>query len=289
MRVRKAVIPAAGMGTRFLPLTKASPKELLPLLNRPVIHAVVEEATGSGVGSIILITGMGKNAVEDYFDISPHLERTLKEAGKDDLLREVAGASRMVDVVSVRQKEQKGLGHAVLCAREAVGEEPFAVLLPDDVFQSKRPCIGQLLDPFERFGKTVIALQEVPTSTVHRYGIIDGEEIEPNVYRIKRLVEKPSPEDAPSNLAAVGRYILPPETFRVLDSLEPGAGGEIQLTDALDRMAGESEVYGLVIEGTRHDMGNIMGFLTANIEFALADEELGPMLRAYLARIEGRQ
>lgn len=285
MKVRKAVLPAAGLGTRFLPLTKAIPKEMLPLLNRPVIQSAVEEAVLSGIRDIVLVTGMGKGAVEDYFDISSQLENVLEETGKEDLLKPVREVSRMADIVSVRQKEPRGLGHAVLCARAVVGEEPFAVLLPDDVLSSERPCLGQLLDIYARYGGAVVALQEVPLSEVHRYGIVDAEEIDPGVYRIHRLVEKPTREEAPGNLAVIGRYILPPETFQILDSLEQGAGGEIQLTDGLDRMAGNSGVYGLVFTGKRYDTGNIMGFLRANIEYALMDEELGPALRTYLTRL----
>lgn len=288
MKVRKAVVPAAGLGTRFLPLTKAAPKELLPLLNRPVIQYVLEEAVQSGVQDIVLVTGMGKGAVEDYFDISPALESALERTGKDDLLRVVREVSRMADIISVRQKEPRGLGHAVLTAEEAVGKDPFAVLLPDDVFRCKKPCLAQLMDSFQQYGRTVVALQEVPASQVHRYGIIDGEKIGDDIYRIERLVEKPAQEDAPSNLAVIGRYILLPETFQTLAALEPGAGGEIQLTDALDRIAGESEVYGLIIEGIRYDTGNVMGFLTANIEYALKDEELGPLMHDYLAEIQRR-
>ncbi len=282
VKVRKAVIPAAGMGTRFLPITKTIPKEMLPLLDRPVIQEVVEESVLSGIRDIVLVTGMGKNSIEDYFDISPQLERFLAEKGKESLLERVEKVSRMVDIASIRQKEPKGLGHAIQCARSLVGDDPFAVLLGDDIIDSRTPCTAQLIEVFERFGKPVVALQEVPLEDVHRYGVVQGEEVEPGVFFISRLVEKPDPDQAPSRLAVAGRYILPPEIFTYLEATKPGAGGEIQLTDALDGMAGKSGIYGLMFEGQRYDTGNLLGFLIANIQYALNDEELGPQLLAYL-------
>ncbi len=282
VKVRKAVIPAAGMGTRFLPITKTIPKEMLPLLDRPVIQEVVEESVLSGIRDIVLVTGMGKNSIEDYFDISPQLERFLAEKGKESLLERVEKVSRMVDIASIRQKEPKGLGHAIQCARSLVGDDPFAVLLGDDIIDSRTPCTAQLIEVFERFGKPVVALQEVPLEDVHRYGVVQGEEVEPGVFFISRLVEKPDPDQAPSRHAVAGRYILPPEIFTYLEATKPGAGGEIQLTDALDGMAGKSGIYGLMFEGQRYDTGNLLGFLIANIQYALNDEELGPQLLAYL-------
>jgi len=282
MKVRKAVIPAAGLGTRFLPITKTVPKEMLPLLDRPVIQEVIEEAVLSGIRDIVLVTGMGKSSIEDYFDISLQLERFLAEKGKDSLLERVQEVSRMVDIASIRQKEPKGLGHAVLCSRSLVGNDPFAVLLGDVIIDADKPCIAQLIEVFEKFRKPVVALQEVPMEEVHRYGVVEGEEVEPGVFFISRLVEKPHPDKAPSNLAVTGRYVLPPEIFARIEATSPGAGGEIQLTDALDSMAGESGVYGLVFEGQRYDTGNLLGFLIANIQYALKDEELGPQLLHYL-------
>jgi UTP--glucose-1-phosphate uridylyltransferase len=272
VKVRKAVIPAAGLGTRFLPITKTVPKEMLPLLDRPIIQEVIEESVLSGIRDIVLVTGMGKNSIEDYFDISAQLERFLAEKGKESLLERVKEVSRMVDIASIRQKEPKGLGHAVQCSRSLVGDNPFAVLLGDDIIDSRKPCIAQLIEVFERFGKPVVAL----------YGVVQGEEVEPGVLFISRLVEKPDPDQAPSNLAVTGRYVLPPEIFTHLEATRPGAGGEIQLTDALDGMARESGVYGLVFEGQRYDTGNLLGFLIANIQYALKDEELGPQLLDYL-------
>jgi UTP--glucose-1-phosphate uridylyltransferase len=255
---------------------------MLPLLDRPIIQEVIEESVLSGIRDIVLVTGMGKNSIEDYFDISAQLERFLAEKGKESLLERVKEISRMVDIASIRQKEPKGLGHAIQCSRSLVGDNPFAVLLGDDIIDSRKPCIAQLIEVFERFGKPVVALQEVPWEEVHRYGVVQGEEVEPGVLFISRLVEKPDPDQAPSNLAVTGRYVLPPEIFTHMEATRPGAGGEIQLTDALDGMARESGVYGLVFEGQRYDTGNLLGFLIANIQYALKDEELGPQLLDYL-------
>ncbi|GBE14244.1 UTP--glucose-1-phosphate uridylyltransferase [bacterium BMS3Abin14] len=282
MRIRKAVIPVAGMGTRFLPITKSVPKEMLPLLDRPVIQEIVEETVRSGVRNIVLVTGMGKSSIEDYFDISPHLESFLAGSGRGGLLERVRDISRFVEIASVRQKEPKGLGHAILCARNLIGNEPFGVLLGDDLIDSDVPCLSQLIHVFEKVGRTVIALQRVPQEDVGHYGIIEGEMVEPGLYRVSRLVEKPSPGEAPSNLAVIGRYILPPGIFGIIDSLEPGAGGEIQLTDALDKLAADEGVFGLVFDGLRHDTGNLLGFLSANIHYALKDPDLGPRLRSFI-------
>ncbi len=284
MKIRKAVIPVAGMGTRFLPITKSVPKEMLPLLDRPVIQEVVEETVRSGIRDIVLVTGMGKSSIEDYFDISPHLESFLAKSNRKKLLERVRDISRFAEIASVRQKEPMGLGHAILCARNFVGNEPFGVLLGDDIIDSDVPCLSQLIHVFEKVGRTVIALQEVPPEEVDRYGIIEGEMVEPGLYRVSRLVEKPSPGEAPSNLAVIGRYILPPAVFGIIDSLDPGAGGEIQLTDALDRLAADEGVFGLVFDGLRHDTGNLLGFISANIHYALKDPDLGPRLRSYIEK-----
>ncbi|MFV2082015.1 MAG: UTP--glucose-1-phosphate uridylyltransferase GalU [bacterium] len=282
MTVKKVVIPAAGMGTRFLPATKAVPKEMLPLVDKPVIQEVVEEAVRSGISEIVLITGMGKGAIEDHFDISTDLEGFLASRGQEELLKMVRDISRMVDIISVRQKEPRGLGHAVLCAKAAVGDEPFAVMLGDDVVDSEVPCIAQLLKVFEKYNSTVVALEFVPDSDVDKYGIVEGEEVEPGIVKIKNLVEKPPLKDAPSNLAVIGRYILTPEIFSAIEGLAPDDRGEIQLTNALQDIANSDEVYGVVFEGTRYDAGNRFGFLVANIVYALKDGELGPQLREYL-------
>ncbi|UCG39130.1 MAG: UTP--glucose-1-phosphate uridylyltransferase GalU [bacterium] len=282
MKVRKAVIPAAGLGTRFLPATKAIPKELMTLVDRPLISEVVTEAVKSGISDIIFVTARGKAAIEDYFDIDAALESHLEGKGSEGVLREIRHISRMVQVSSVRQKEPRGLGHAVLCAMNAVGAEPFAVILPDDLVDSPIPCLAQLAEVFGNTGKSVVALQEVPPEETHRYGIIEGVQTGPNTFRISRFVEKPPPGTAPSNLAVIGRYVLVPEIFPVLAGLEPGSGGEIQLTDALDRLAARDEVHGLVFDGIRHDAGDKLGFLKATVHYALKDESLGPPFMRYL-------
>ncbi len=286
-RVRKAVFPAAGLGTRFLPATKAQPKEMLPLVDKPIIQYVVEEALRSGIENIIIVTGRGKNAIEDHFDVSYELERILETRGKQDLLAIVRGISDMIKVSYVRQKEALGLGHAILMARELVCEEPFAVLLGDDIIEAPRPCLRQMLDVYEAYPGSIIAIQEVPRETLSNYGIISGTPITFNgqqdrLYRITDLVEKPAPEKAPSNLAIIGRYILEPEIFDALASTEAGAGGEIQLTDGLRALARSRPVYGWRFEGTRYDAGDKLGFLKATVEFALRRDDLGPAFRQYL-------
>lgn len=283
MKVTKVVIPAAGKGTRFLPATKSVPKELLPLVDRPLIHEVVSEAARSGIQDLILVTAEGKEAVRAYFEDDPALESFLEAKGDLNFLEQVKAVAGMVQVSSVIQDSPRGLGHAILCSRELVGNEPFAVILPDDLIDSKVPCVAQLADLFVRTGKTIVALQEVPDDQTHLYGIADGEMTDPGVYRIRKFVEKPPPGSAPSNLAVIGRYILVPEIFDLIEGLESGAGGEIQLTDALDRLAAEDAVYGLVFEGTRYDAGTRLGFLMANIHYGLKDEELGPPLLRYIA------
>ena len=282
MKVRKVVIPAAGMGTRFLPATKTTPKEMLPIVDKPVIQEVVEEALKSGITEIVLITGKGKEAIEDHFDISRELEAFLLAKGHNDLLEKVRKISRMVDIISVRQKDPKGLGHAILCSRVAVGNEPFAVLLGDDIVDSEVPCLAQLMEVYRKYHSTVVALERVPDLDVDKYGIIEGTEIEPGVFKISSLIEKPAPEDAPTNVAVIGRYILAPEIYDAIERVEPDSRGEIQLTDALNMLADTSSVYGVLFEGTRYDAGNRLGFLMANINYALKDANLAPLLMDYM-------
>jgi UTP--glucose-1-phosphate uridylyltransferase len=282
MKVRKVVIPAAGVGTRFLPATKVVPKELITIVDRPLIHEVVTEAVLSGIDDLVLVTAAGKSAVEDYFDINPALERFLEEKGKDEILDEIRKISRMVEVSAVRQKEPHGLGHAVLCARNFVGMEPFAVMLPDELMDGEIPCLKQLVDRYMKTGRSIIALKEVPESQTHKYGIVDGEQTEDGFYRIDGVVEKPKPGTAPSNMAVIGRYILDAAVFTHLESLEPGAGGEIQLADALAGIARDGELDGLVFKGVRHDAGDKFGFLMATVHYALKDENIGAPFLEYL-------
>lgn len=274
MRVRKAVIPAAGLGTRMLPITKSMPKEMLPVVDRPVIHYVVEEAIKAGIDDILIITGKGKRAIEDYFDRSFELEYYLREKGKLEELREIEEIGEMVDIYYVRQKRPLGLGDAVLHAEKHVNGEPFAVLLGDDIIMSQKPAIAQLMEVAEKKDAPVIGVETVPWNLVSRYGIIDGEQVENGLYRIRDLVEKPSPEDAPSNVAIVGRYILTPEIFDVLKEIPPGKGGEVQLTDALKSLLPGREMFAKKIDGRRYDVGSKAGFIIANIELSIARDGL---------------
>jgi UTP--glucose-1-phosphate uridylyltransferase len=289
-KVRKAVFPAAGLGTRFLPATKAQPKEMLPLVDKPLIQYGVEEALHSGIQNIFIVTGRGKSAIEDHFDVSFELEHLLEQRGKKDLLQTVRNVSDMINVAYIRQKEAKGLGDAVFTARELVGHEPFAVVLSDDVIQAEIPCLRQLLDVYEFYGASVLALMEVPNDSISSYGVVDAEPIEHNgagkVYRIRNMVEKPKAKDAPSNLAIIGRYILTPEIFHSIEHVEPGRGGEIQLTDALKHLLRSRPVYGLAFEGKRYDAGDKLGFLTATVEFALQRFDLGGPFRDYLKSLK---
>ncbi len=290
--VRVAVFPAAGLGTRFLPATKAQPKEMLPLVDRPLIQYVVEEARAAGIERVVIVTGRGKNAIEDHFDTSFELERMLEDRGKDDLLDQVREISELVPVAYVRQKSALGLGHAVLQARDLVGREPFAVMLGDDIVDAAEPCIGQMMRLFERRGNPVIALQEVPHAETRQYGIVAGKRIEDRVVEITDLVEKPAPEKAPSNLAIIGRYILPPEIFDILGRTESDVGGEIQLTSALKTLLSRGPIDGYLFEGKRYDAGDKLGFLKATVEFALKREDLGEPFRQYLKGLdlgEGRK
>jgi UTP--glucose-1-phosphate uridylyltransferase len=288
-KVRRAVFPAAGLGTRFLPATKAQPKEMLPLVDKPIIQYAVEEAVASGLESLIIITGRGKNAIEDHFDVSFELEKILEQRGKPDLLNQVRAVSDMVQIAYVRQKEALGLGHAILVARDLVNDEPFAVLLGDDIIESDTPCIRQLIEVHERCGGSVVAIMEVPRAEVTRYGIIRGKplsEAEDRIFEIEDMVEKPSADEAPSNLAIIGRYILTPAIFELLSGTERGSGGEIQLTDGLRRLLLREKVFGYRFRGKRHDAGDKLGFLKATVEFALKNEELGQEFRAYLKGLD---
>jgi UTP--glucose-1-phosphate uridylyltransferase len=286
-KVRKAVFPAAGLGTRFLPATKAMPKEMLPLVDKPLIQYGVEEAIHSGIPNIIIVTGRGKSAIEDHFDVSFELEQTLETRNKRDLLKIVRDVSELIDVSYVRQKEALGLGHAVLRAKDIVGKEPFAVVLSDDVIDSEIPCLRQLLDVYEFYGASVVALMEAPVDAISAYGVVDAEPVSHNgsrdrLFRVRNLVEKPKPADAPSNLAIIGRYVLTPEIFEAIENVPPGSGGEIQLTDALKHLLRNRPIYGYKFEGKRYDAGDKLGFLTATIEYALKREDLGKEFRSYL-------
>lgn len=290
-KVRKAVFPAAGLGTRFLPATKAMPKEMLPLVDKPLIQYGVEEAIHSGIANMIIVTGRGKTAIEDHFDVSFELEQLLESRGKKDLLSVVREVSDMIDVSYIRQKEALGLGHAVLRARELVGSEPFAVVLSDDVIDAETPCLRQLLDIHEFFAAPVLAVMEVPKESLSSYGVVDADPISHNgskdrLFRIRDMVEKPKASEAPSNLAIIGRYVLTPEIFDCIASVEPGSGGEIQLTDGLKQLLRSRPVYAYRFEGTRYDAGDKLGFLKATVEFALKRYDLGDPFREYLKNLK---
>jgi UTP--glucose-1-phosphate uridylyltransferase len=291
MRVRKAVFPAAGLGTRFLPATKAQPKEMLPLVDKPIIQYGVEEALAAGCDQIIIITGRGKTAIEDHFDVSYELEKMLEERGKTELLSIVRQISDMIHVAYVRQKEAMGLGHAVLMARELVGNEPFAVLLADDVIDAKKPCLRQMMDVFEESQCSIIATQEVNGPAISSYGVLDAQKIEGKfdgrAFNVRSMVEKPKQEEAPSNLAIIGRYILTPTIFETLERTPLGTGGELQLTDGLRGLLSAGEkIYGYTFEGKRHDAGDKLGFLKATVEFALKRPDLGPDFAEYLRTLK---
>jgi len=288
MKIRKAVFPAAGLGTRFLPATKAQPKEMLPLVDKPIIQYVVEEAVAAGLTKIIIVTGRGKNAIEDHFDTSYELEKMLEGRRKTDLLEQVRSISNMINVSYVRQGETLGLGHAVLMARDLVGDEPFAVLLGDDIIDSQVPCMKQMVEVFERHQGPVIAVHQVPRNEISAYGVIDGtpEPGDGRVYRIRDLVEKPRAEAAPSDLAIIGRYILTPDIFDCLESTSRDEGGEIQLTNGLRALRERRQLYGYRFEGIRHDAGNKLGFLKATVEFALKRPDLGGPFREYLKSLK---
>jgi UTP--glucose-1-phosphate uridylyltransferase len=286
-KVRKAVFPAAGLGTRFLPATKAQPKEMLPLVDKPLIQYGVEEAIHSGIQNIIIVTGRGKSAIEDHFDKSFELEQVLEAKGRKELLSIVRNVSDMINVAYVRQKEALGLGHAILRVKELIGNEPFAAVLSDDVIDSEVPALRQLLDVYEFYGASVVALMEVQGDAISAYGVVDAEPVSHNggrdrLFRIRNMIEKPKPAEAPSNLAIIGRYVLTPEIFDSLEAIGPGSGGEIQLTDGLKHLLRNRPIYGYRFEGTRYDAGDKLGFLKATVEFALRRYDLGGAFREYL-------
>jgi UTP--glucose-1-phosphate uridylyltransferase len=286
--ITKAVFPAAGLGTRFLPATKASPKEMLPLVDKPLIQYVVEEAVSSGIEEVVLVTGRGKRAIEDHFDVAFELEEELKAKGKHKMLSEMQRIANLVTFCYIRQKKALGLGHAVLSAKRVVGNDPFAVLLGDDIIDAQVPVLRQMMDVHRRYPATILAIQKVPRSQTHQYGIIDGKRIENGVYLVRDLVEKPAPQDAPSNLAIIGRYILTPEIFDVLELTKPGKGGEIQLTDGLKLLIERQPIYAYEFEGIRHDAGDKLGFLKATVEFGLKNAEFGGEFRDYLRKLKLR-
>jgi UTP--glucose-1-phosphate uridylyltransferase len=274
------------MGTRFLPATKASPKEMLPLVDKPLIQYVIEEAVASGIDEVVLVTGRNKRAIEDHFDVAFELEEDLKAKGKHKLLSEVQRIANLVTFCYIRQKKALGLGHAVLTAKRVVGDEPFAVLLGDDIIDSDVPALKQMMAVYERYPSTILAIQKVPKSQTQHYGIIDAKKIEDGIYLVKDLVEKPSPGEAPSNLAIIGRYILTPEIFRALERTRPGKGGEIQLTDGLRLLMKKQPIYAFEFKGIRHDAGDKLGFLKATVEFGLKNAELGKEFRKYLQHLK---
>ncbi|MBX8414648.1 UTP--glucose-1-phosphate uridylyltransferase GalU [Staphylococcus aureus] len=284
-KIKKAIIPAAGLGTRFLPATKAMPKEMLPILDKPTIQYIVEEAARAGIEDIILVTGRHKRAIEDHFDSQKELEMVLKEKGKSELLEKVQYSTELANIFYVRQKEQKGLGHAISSARQFIGNEPFAVLLGDDIVESEVPAVKQLIDVYEETGHSVIGVQEVPEADTHRYGIIDPLTKNGRQYEVKKFVEKPAQGTAPSNLAIMGRYVLTPEIFDYLKTQKEGAGNEIQLTDAIERMNNDNQVYAYDFEGERYDVGEKLGFVKTTIEYALKDDSMREELTRFIKEL----
>ncbi len=285
MYVRKAVIPAAGLGTRFLPATKAQPKEMLPIVDKPTLQFIIEEAVESGIEEILIITGRNKTSIENHFDKSVELELELENKGKTDLLKIVRNISDMVNIHYIRQKEPLGLGHAIRCAKSFIGDEPFAVLLGDDVVYAKKPCLKQMIEIYDKYKTSILGVQKVPREDVNKYGIVDGEYIGDRVYRVKDLVEKPDVKDAPSNIAILGRYIINAAIFEILENTKPGKGGEIQLTDGLKELARKEAMYAYIFEGKRYDVGNKLGFLEATVEFALRREDLREEFLEYLKMV----
>lgn len=284
-KIKKAIIPAAGLGTRFLPATKAMPKEMLPILDKPIIQYIVEEAARAGIEDIIIVTGRHKRAIEDHFDSQKELEMVLKEKGKSELLEKVQYSTELANIFYVRQKEQKGLGHAISSARQFIGNEPFAVLLGDDIVESEVPAVKQLIDVYEETGHSVIGVQEVPEADTHRYGIIDPLTKNGRQYEVKKFVEKPAQGTAPSNLAIMGRYVLTPEIFDYLKTQKEGAGNEIQLTDAIERMNNDNQVYAYDFEGERYDVGEKLGFVKTTIEYALKDDSMREELTRFIKEL----
>ena len=285
-KIRKAVFPAAGLGTRFLPATKSSPKEMLPLVDKPLIQYAVEEAVASGIESILIITGRDKSAIENHFDISFELEQMLKERGKDEMFTLVRAVSDLAQISYTRQKQALGLGHAIYQAKDFVGNEPFAALLADDIVDSEKPALKQMVEVFEKYNAPVIATMQVDGEAISRFGVIDAEEVEPGVYKINDMVEKPAFADAPSDLAIIGRYIFTPDIFEAIEQTAPGSGGEIQITDAMRILLKKRPFYAVKLDGTRHDAGDKLGFLIATVELALKREDLGDEFRKYLKSLD---
>ena len=282
MKVRKAVIPAAGLGTRFLPATKSQPKEMLPIVDKPTLQYIIEEAASAGVEDIIVVTGRNKRSIEDHFDRSIELEMELERTGKEQLLQMVKAIPEIANIHFIRQKQPLGLGHAVLTASHFIGDEPFAVLLGDDVVVSRKPVLQQMVEIFNEYKTSILGVQEVAEDVVHKYGIVDCKPVDENIFKVKDLVEKPAREAAPSRIAILGRYILTPSIFSYLETQTPGAGGEIQLTDGLKRLAKDEAMYAYIFKGHRYDVGTKLGFLQANIEFALRSPEITDDLKNYL-------
>lgn len=285
MKVRKAIITAAGLGTRFLPATKSLPKEMLPIVDKPTIQYIIEEAIASGIEDILIITGRNKKSIEDHFDKSYELEDTLEKKGKIELLKMVQDISNMVNIHFIRQKEPNGLGQAIYYAKSFIGNEPFAVLLGDDVVYSEKPCLKQLIDQYYKYKKTILGVQEVALDNVNKYGIIFGNKIEKDIYKVETLIEKPDMKEAPSNVAILGRYIINPEIFQIIETTKPGSGGEIQLTDALKCLAQKDDMYAYTFKGRRYDVGNKLGFLEATVEYALRRDDLKDEFKAFLNEV----
>lgn len=285
MKIRKAIIPAAGLGTRFLPVTKSIPKEMIPIIDKPTIQYIVEEIVASGIEDVLIITGRNKSAIEEHFDRAIELEQNLEKTNKIDLLEEVTNISKLINVHTVRQKNPLGLGHAVLCAKSFVGNEPFAVLLGDDIVDSKKPCLKQMIEIYENVNSSVLGVQNVAWENVNKYGIIDGEQISNGLFVVNNLVEKPEEKDAPTNIAILGRYIITPKIFEILEKTKKGIGDEIQLTDALLELSKLERVYAYIFEGRRYDIGNKLGFLEATVDFALKREDLREGFKSYLNKI----
>lgn len=283
--VKKAIIPAAGLGTRFLPATKSQPKEMLPIVDKPTLQYIIEEAINSGIEEILIITGRNKKSIEDHFDKSVELELELQQKGKTEMLEMVQEISNMVNIHYIRQKEPKGLGHAIHCAKSFIGDEPFAVLLGDDIVDSDTPCLKQLIDAYDEYKTSILGVQEVAKEDTDKYGILDCKYIEDRVYKVKDMIEKPSVEEAPSNIAILGRYIITPAIFEILENQAPGKGGEIQLTDALKTLAQHEAIYAYNFEGRRYDVGDKLGFLEATIDFALKRENLKDGLMNYMKNV----
>lgn len=286
MKIKKAVIPAAGLGTRFLPATKAIPKEMLPIVDKPTIQYIVEEAIASGIEDILIITGRNKGSIEDHFDRAVELEDNLEQNNKEELLEEVRKISKMINIHTVRQKNPLGLGHAVYCAKSFVGNEPFAVLLGDDVVDSQNPCLKQMIEVFEQYNSTILGVQPVGWENVNKYGIVSGNKINDNIYSVKDLVEKPSQDKAPTNIAILGRYIITPKIFEILENTSKGVGGEIQLTDGLRELCNIEDVYAYTFEGRRYDVGSKIGFLQATVDFAMKSDDLRDDFKAYLKGLD---